>query len=97
MLPSRILFKKIASIPKYNCHRFRFSGSLSNNNHNGHHSDGPYAVKHHHPYPDEAYAFGRKPGTPLEGWEIITAATFIICFGLLVFPSGDNLSFKVQN
>lgn len=95
MLSSRILFKKLTSIPKYNCHRLVTFGNLSNSNHSGHHTDEPYAVKHHHPYPDEAYAFGRKPGTPLEGWEIITAATYIICFGLLISDMGDNESFKV--
>ena len=69
---------------------------FSNSSHHGH-VDGPYAVKHHHPYPDEAYMFGRKPGTPLEGWEIITVSTYVICFLILVIGANtrDDESLKV--
>mmetsp|Transcript_3724 Transcript_3724/g.3861 ORF Transcript_3724/g.3861 Transcript_3724/m.3861 type:complete len:132 (+) Transcript_3724:78-473(+) len=54
----------------------------------------PYAVKHKPTQPTEALAFGRKPGDPLEGWELITFGTLGICISLLVvgkgFSNNDN-------
>eukprot|EP01041_Mallomonas_annulata_P012784 gene12783-26954_t len=59
-------------------------GSHSGHSHGSHaQSAEPYAVKHHATQPSEAYPFGRIPGTPLEGWEIITAVTVFACTALL--------------
>jgi hypothetical protein len=47
----------------------RFGGG--NHSHND-----PHAAPHFEPYPDQAYPFGRKPGSPLEGWEWITFSVY---------------------
>ena len=63
------------------------------------HSTEPYAVKHHDHYPHEAYAFGRQPGEPSEGWEVITYAVYAACAGILVIgmSTKGNDDFKVRN
>lgn len=59
--------------------RRQFSGGNNSHGHNDSHS-----TPHFEPYPDQAYPFGRKPGSPLEGWEWITfsvyAAIIMIAF-----------------
>lgn len=58
--------------------RRQFGGNSSHG-----HSD-PHSAPHFEPYPDQAYPFGRKPGSPLEGWEWITfgvySAVILIAF-----------------
>jgi len=71
------MFKNISRLPKL----FR---SLSHHVHDSHHPPKPYDVKHPEPYPTEAYMFGRKPGSPLEGWEVITIGTFVAAFLIMV-------------
>ena len=65
----------------------------------GHHAPAePYAVKHHDRYPHEAYAFGRKPGDPQEGWEVMTYVVYALCTGILVLGMNvkENDDFKVR-
>ena len=61
-----------------------------------HHTAEPYAPKHHPTQPEEALAFGRKPGDPLEGWEFITFVTAASVIGLFVtgfyFDNKEDLS-----
>ena len=52
------------------------------------HSNEPYAIKHHDHYPDEAYAFGIKPGDAAEGWEYMTYGVYAAC--TLIFVVGLN-------
>lgn len=58
----------------------------------------PYSPPHHHSFPTEAYAFGRKPGTPLEGWEIITLLTITASVAVCIFGGFTNTGdgFKVK-
>lgn len=42
------------------------------------------------PYPSQAYAFNRKPGDKLEGWEIIYCLTMGSCFIAVVFGYGNT-------
>ena len=62
------------------------------------HSNEPYAIKHHDHYPDEAYAFGIKPGDAAEGWEYMTYGVYAACTLVLVIGlnSGSNGDFKVM-
>jgi hypothetical protein len=55
-----------------------------------------YPVPPNHPYPEEAYMFGRKPGTPLEGWEYIAWGTFFLSFAIVISGSytKTNIDFK---
>jgi hypothetical protein len=68
----------------------------------GHHdahakSSGPYSVPHHDAYPNEAYAFGIKPGESSEGWEVITYGVYALCAAILVVGmSFKNDDFKVR-
>ena len=90
------LFRKISAITTL---KHKWSRNLSNSGAHSHHGDtGPYAVKHNHPYPDEAYMFGRKPGTPLEGWEYITWGTYILAFLICVVGANtrDDETLKVH-
>ena len=42
------------------------------------------------PYPDQAYPFGRAPGAPLEGWELITGASILRMFGILAMCDSEK-------
>merc|ERR1719235_2830607 len=42
------------------------------------------------PYPSQAYAFGREPGAPLEGWEGMYVLVMGLCTGVLVFGYGNT-------
>jgi len=46
---------------------------------------GPYDLPHGPAYPEEAYPFGLSPDRKTEGWEVITWATYALCFCALVF------------
>jgi len=46
---------------------------------------GPYDLPHGPAYPEEAYPFGLSPDRKSEGWEVITWATYALCFCALVF------------
>lgn len=64
------------------------------------HSNEPYAIKHHDHYPDEAYAFGIKPGDAAEGWEYMTygvyaACTLVLVVGLNTQGLNTNGDFRV--
>ena len=61
------------------------------------HSNEPYAIKHHDHYPDEAYAFGIKPGDAAEGWEYMTYGVYAACTLVLVvgLSTQENGDFKV--
>ena len=70
--------------------------------HHHSHSNEPYAIKHHDHYPDEAYAFGIKPGDAAEGWEYMTygvyaACTLVLVVGLSTQEKGDFKVKKNQN
>jgi hypothetical protein len=70
---------------------------FSNLPHDSHHKNEPHNENHDGPYPNEAYAFGRKPGTPLEGWEIITFSAIALSIGILVISNATSTEddFKV--
>ena len=62
------------------------------------HSNEPYAIKHHDHYPDEAYAFGIKPGDAAEGWEYMTYGVYAACALVLIvgLNTQQNGDFKVK-
>jgi len=48
----------------------------------------PYEPVHHETYPaGPPLLFGRKPGDPLEGWEIMTISTFLLSVGIVLYGS----------
>lgn len=61
---------------------------------------GPYDVPHHPTYPDKAYLFGINPNEKYkyEGWEGITAFTYIIVTGMILYSAFTQPvdSFKVK-
>lgn len=63
-----------------------------------HSTNDPYALPHHDAYPKEAFVFGIDPSKPYkrEGWEIITAVTYVVCFVLMVGASSNTDDFTVS-
>ena len=97
-IPSRSLLPRLAQSAqkKQPCRKLSGHGGHSAA---GHHKAEPYAAKHGEAYTEEAYAFGIKPGAPLEGWEIpvygVLFATSIVLFVSMGIAKEDT-SFTVR-
>lgn len=58
--------------------------------HDAHHKPaGPYELPHHATYPKEAHPFGIDFSKEYnsQGWELLTAATYIVMFSMVFFDS----------
>lgn len=57
------------------------------------HAKKPYEPVHHDTYPaGPPRMFGRKPGEPLESYEIMTISTFLLCIGIVIYGNSTKES-----
>jgi hypothetical protein len=102
----KLLNRLISSIAKVSLGKRNFvnsrkvTGGGGHGQGHGHHQQKPlepYEAPHHQTYPDHAYPFGINPAEKykFEGWEIITAITYIGMFGILFSVDTEN-HFKVK-